>query len=51
MKFNKKQSPEQIRRANEIRRSGAAGTHQDRRFRRKRTRRAKLDEAIEREEE
>jgi hypothetical protein len=35
----------------EIRRSNKAGTHQDKRERRERTRQAKLDKALRREEE
>jgi hypothetical protein len=51
MKQRKHANPEYAKAMAELRRSGAAGIHQDKREKRARTRKAKLDKALREENE
>jgi hypothetical protein len=51
MKQRKHANPEYAKAMAELRRSGAAGIHQDKREKRVRTRKAKLDKALREEKE
>jgi hypothetical protein len=51
MKQRKHANPEYAKAMAELRRSGASGTHQDKREKRARTRKAKLEKALREENE